>query len=237
MLYVCFTYAPDAPLLEFSARRLRQLDPEAIIVAISDSAAPIPSEHAPNGVLHRVSDFPRNGNLNGLDCILGMLQTMVALCKEFDADHIIKFDADLWANNIGAFLTSVDSGSFDYLATERWHFGQPAGYIYRLSARLLDRLAEEITSRQELGLFPPSNKYPEDQTIYALAMQCRASASLIPFTSGASTGVVDCTPEQLARAMSADVVHVGEPNADGSRASRLLVLGRMATLAHYARAL
>jgi hypothetical protein len=97
----------------------------------------------------------------------------------------------------------------------------------------VDRLAAEISARREAGLFPPNNPYPEDQTIYALALQLHASAALIPYTSGASTGLTDCSPDNLASATTADVVHCGEPLPDGSRASRLHVLGRMATLAHH----
>lgn len=233
MLYVAFTYAPDAPLLALASRRIRSLDPEAVIVAIDDSDNPTPPETRGPDILYRASNFPRSGNLNGLPCIVGMLSTMADLMTEFDSDHIIKFDSDLWANNLNAFLTSTDSATYDYLATERWHFAQPAGYIYRLSRRLCHRLATEIAARQEANLFPPSNKYPEDHTIYALALQLRAAAALIPFTSGASTGLTDCSPADLARAAEADVVHCGEPLPDGSRASRLQVLGRMATLAHF----
>lgn len=237
MLYCCFTHSPDAALLAISARRILALDHEAVIVAASDAAAPIPQDLLPDGVLHRETSFPRSGNLNGLDCIAGMVAFMADLCQEFEADHIVKFDADLWANNLAAFLTSTDSTSYDYLATERWHFAQPAGYIYRISSRLLERLLAEIPSRRAANLFPPDNKYPEDQTIYALALQCRAEAALIPYTSGASTGVTDCSPEQLAAALAADVVHAGEPMPDGSRAPRLLVLGRLATLATHCHAL
>lgn len=237
MLYVAFTYGPDAPLLALAARRIRALDPAAVIVAVDDPDSPTPAETRAPDILYREGAFPRGGNLNGLDCISGMLSTMSALMDEFDADHVVKFDSDLWANNLAAFLTSTDSDSYDYLATERWHFAQPAGYIYRLSRRLVSRLAAEIAARQEANLFPPSNKYPEDQTIYALALQLRAAAALIPFNSGASTGLTDCSPTDLARAAAADVVHCGEPLPDGSRASRLHVLGRMATLAHYVHSL
>jgi hypothetical protein len=233
MLFVCFTYGPDAPLLAMASRRIRSLDPSAIIVAIDDPDHPTPVDLQAADVSYRLSSFSRGGNLNGLDCIAGMLSTMAELMAEHEADHVVKFDSDLWANNLSAFLTSTDSGSYDYLATERWHFAQPAGYIYRISRRLVDRLAAEISARREAGLFPPNNPYPEDQTIYALALQLHASAALIPYTSGASTGLTDCSPDNLASATTADVVHCGEPLPDGSRASRLHVLGRMATLAHH----
>lgn len=237
MLYVSFTFASDAPLLALASRRIQALDANAIVVAIDDPEHPTPPEMRADGIIYRESAFPRGGNLNGLGCIAGMLSTMSDLMDEFDADHIVKFDSDLWPNNLSAFLTSTDSDSYDYLATERWHFAQPAGYIYRLSRRLCNRLSEEIAARRSLDLFPRDNKYPEDQTIYALALQLRAAAALIPFTSGASTGLTDCSPTDLARAASADVVHCGEPLPDGSRASRLQVLGRMATLAHYVHSL
>ena len=237
MIYVSFTFAADAPLLAIAARRIKSLDTSAIIVAVDDPEHPTPAEMRADGIIYRESDFRRSGNLNGLDCIAGMLSTMANLMDIYDADHIVKFDSDLWSNNLSAFLTSTDSNSYDYLATERWHFAQPAGYIYRLSRRLCSRLTEEIAARRSLDLFPPNNKYPEDQTIYALALQLRAASALIPFNSGASTGLSDCSPSDLARAASADVVHCGEPLPDGSRASRLHVLGRMATLAHYVHSL
>lgn len=237
MLYISFTYEADAPLLALAARRIQALDPSAIIVAVDDPEHPTPHEMRGDGIIYRETDFRRAGNLNGLDCIAGMLATMAEMMDMYDSDHIVKIDSDLWANNLSPFLISTDSESYDYLATERWHFSQPAGYIYRLSRRLCNRLAEEIAARRALDLFPPDNKYPEDQTIYALALQLRAAAALIPFNSGVSTGLTDCSPSDLARAAAADVVHCGEPLADGSRASRLHVLGRMATLAHYVNSL
>ena len=236
MLYVSFTHAPDGPLFHLAASRILQLDPDATIVAVTEEASPLPESCLPPGVIQRTSTFSRNGNLNGLDCISGMLQTMADLCLEFDCFHVIKFDADLWANNLKPFISSTHSDAYDYLATERWHFGQPAGYIYRVSSRLCERLLAEIQARKNAGLFPPDNKFPEDQTIYTLALQCRAAAALIPFTSGASTGVTDCSPDQLEKALAADVVHAGEPMPDGSRAPRLTVLGRLYTLSTLARA-
>lgn len=235
MLYVSFTHSPDGPLFHLAASRILTLDPDATIVAVTEEASPLPPACLPPGVIQRSSSFDRSGNLNGLACIEGMLRTMADLCLEFDSTHIIKFDADLWANNLTPFLTSTGSDSFDYLATERWHFAQPAGYIYRLSSRLCERLLAEIASRRAANLFPPNNKYPEDQTIYALALQVRAAACLIPFTSGASTGLTDCSPDQLATALAADVVHCGEPLPDGSRAPRLTVLGRMSTISTFSR--
>lgn len=237
MLYVCFSFAPDAPLLHLSARRIAQLDPDAQIVAVSDPDNPLNPADLPPNVIHRLGSFPRNGNLNGLDCIVGMLSTMADLLTEFDADHIVKFDSDMWPNNLSAFLHSTDADAYDYLATERWHFDQPAGYIYRLSRRLVSRLLTEIKKRREFDLFPPNNKYPEDLTIYALTRQLRAAAAIIPFTSGASSGLISCDPDNLAAAAAADVVHAGEPLPDGSRAPRLLVLGRMTALAHHVHAL
>lgn len=234
MLYACFTHAPDGPLFHMAASRILALDPDATIIAVTEEASPLPPACLPPGVLQRSSSFDRSGNLNGLACIEGMLRTMADLCLEFDSTHIVKFDADLWANNLKPFLSSTDSTAYDYLATERWHFAQPAGYIYRLSSRLCERLLAEIASRRSANLFPPNNKYPEDQTIYALALQVRASAALIPFTSGASTGLTDCSPDQIATALAAAVVHCGEPLPDGSRAPRLTVLGRMSTISTYA---
>ena len=236
MLYISFTHAPDGPLFHLAASRILELDPDATIVAVTEAASPLPPACLPPGVIQRSSSFDRAGNLNGLDCIAGMLRTMADLCLEFDSTHIVKFDADLWANNLKSFLSSTDSTAYDYLATERWHFAQPAGYIYRLSSRLCERLLAEIGSRQSANLFPPNNKYPEDQTIYALALQCRAAAALIPFTSGASTGLTDCSPDQLATTLAADVVHAGEPLPDGTRAPRLTVLGRLYTISTHARA-
>lgn len=237
MLFVSFTHAPDGPLFHLAASRILELDPDATIVAVTEDASPLPPACLPPGVIQRSSTFDRAGNLNGLACIEGMLRTMADLCLEFDSTHIVKFDADLWANNLKPFLSSTDSTAYDYLATERWHFAQPAGYIYRLSSRLCERLLAEIESRRAAGLFPPNNKYPEDQTIYALALQVRAAAALIPFTSGASTGLTDCSPEQIATALAADVVHAGEPLPDGSRAPRLTVLGRLYTISTYAHSL
>jgi hypothetical protein len=225
MLYVCFTYEKDLRLLALTSARVRQLDPDAVFVAVPDRAA-FSSMSVPEGVIQHVSNFDRGGNLNGLACIDGMLRTMAELMDLYQAEHCIKIDADCWCNNLMPWVKSATDNAFDYLATERWHFGQPAGYIYRLSRRLVGRLLDDIAARRSAGLFPPSNKFPEDQTIYALAMQNRAQCALVPFVSGRSTGLCEVEPEHLYRALAADVVHLGEPMADGSRADRLTVYAR-----------
>lgn len=232
MLYVTFCYAADETMLRLSTARLRALDPAAVIYAVNDPSAPITAEV--EGVRFLTSGFDRGRNLNGLECILHQLHTYRNLLARHNADYIIKFDCDCWPNHLGEFADTANHGSYcppDFLITERWQAFTPAGYCYRISRFMVQAILRLFSHRTATNSWPPHNKYPEDITLYHLALHTRLPVRLIPFTSGFSTGAEDTPPTPGCRQLTSAIVHCGEPHADGTRCHRATATLRMQLLA------
>lgn len=231
MLYVCFTYTADLPLLSLSSARIRELDPEAIIYAVEDAGAPLGASVP--GVRILRSPAPRNGNLNGLAQLSAELHAFCGLMNRHGADYIVKFDADTWCNDLGPFLQTRPVNGRpvpDYLAAENWQAFRPSGNIYRVSRWLVKRLLAMYEARTHCREWPPSYSYPEDVSVWGMACLTRLPLELIPFTSGFSTGMQDGGPGTNEACATAGVVHCGEPVSSGERASREHVALRMRLL-------
>lgn len=220
MLYVTFCYAPDTEMLRMASARIRELDSEAVIYAVNDAAKPI--RETIDGVVFLSSDFPRGGNLNGLAVVAGELAMFDRLLRKEGADFIVKFDCDLWANDLTPFLRTLPENGLavpDYLSVERFEAFKPSGMIYRLSRWMVARLLELFNARSKAELWT-KGLYPEDLTIYALAQQTRLLCELIPFASGFTAGMHDGGPGTYGDAVKAGVVHCGEPLPNGARVTR-----------------
>lgn len=227
MLYVTFCYAPDASMLRMQAAQIHRLDPQAVIYAVNDPAAPITG--AVEGVrFHTPAEqWPRGGNLNGLPAIYGQLLTYAALMRKHACDYIVKIDADVWPQCLAVYTATepVDGKPVpDYLAPERWQSFQPTGCIYRLSRWAVKALLQLFNARARAGLWLPHNKYPEDRTIFAMVQALRLPHALIPYASGHCVGFTEDVraghgpvPTSV---LAARIVHCGEPYADGTRCTR-----------------
>lgn len=232
MLYCIFTYKEDAALLSLCTARLRQIDPQARIFAISDAAAPISS--APEGVELRESSFPRGGTLNGLPCIAGMLATFRDILQAEGADYVIKLDSDTWLNRLPEGWEQDDG--IGYRGLERWQAFQPAGNCYRLSRQAVSSVIHLFEQRSAAGQWPPQSYYREDHMIYGMACLVCDEVTLEPYMSGLSVGMTDGPPGSHAACHAAAVVHCGEhcgytPQGQAIRPTRAHVLMRMALLA------
>ena len=112
------TYATDAALCAKAVRsveRLRRLCPDDRIrlVIADDAAAPLDALPA-EADARLTTTFPRNGNLNGLPCIRGLLDTYTAAALE-DDDWVVKMDSDT------------------YLCHLEWIRGREEGHVYNLN--------------------------------------------------------------------------------------------------------
>ncbi len=235
MLYCIFCYKEDEPLLALCAQRVKEVDPAAVIYAISDAAAPV--RKVPEGVQLRETSFPRGGSLNGLLCVAGMLSVFRELMEAEGAGYVVKLDADTWVNALPGW--EADDG-VGYLGFERWQVFQPAGHCYRLSRAAVERMCALFEERTRAGLWPPNALYREDHTIYGLATAAHMPQSLIPFMEGRSTGMADALPGEYEACRAAWVVHCGEHcgyDAKGQviRPTRGHVLMRMAVLKYELR--
>lgn len=87
-----FTYRGDESLIKGCVTNMRWCFPEARIVVADDAANPLTKPVLADGILYVRTNFPRLGNLNGRDCILGELQTFLDYSRP--GDLIIKVDTD-----------------------------------------------------------------------------------------------------------------------------------------------
>lgn len=130
---VFFSYAGDAQLLQQSLRAIPHLRAygDRIDVYLADDAAdPIPDipEHT-----HYISTtFYRCGNLNGLDCILGMARTYAHILSCADYDWIIKTDCDTYINHLH-WLRNINPADCLFTGTTHAH-DYPSGPCYAISA-------------------------------------------------------------------------------------------------------
>lgn len=107
-IYVCFTCQRDAKLLPLHRAALSHAAPGAKVYYVfspeeSAQAAPPPDSY------RVIADFPRNGNLLGLPCHLGMLETMQHLSEANQHAAVIKIDADVYMRS-DSFLDSLGKG-------------------------------------------------------------------------------------------------------------------------------
>lgn len=218
MLYITFCYAKDEAMLRMASARILELDPAAVIYAVNDPAAPIKGSIP--GVHLQQGDFDRGGNLNGLQAVAGELLTFERLLQQTGAQWLVKFDCDLWANDLTPFL-ATGPGAPDYLSVERAEAFKPSGLIYRLSRHMVRELIKLYNARTQARQWALAGyHYPEDVTIYALAQMTRMRCELIPYATGYTAGCGDGGPGANEHCHRAGCVHCGEPLPDGTRATR-----------------
>lgn len=91
-----FTYAGDAQEAVACVRCARTALPGALVTVADDSAFPVPEEvrraFLAYGARYKRTDFPRNGNLNGPECVRGIISTLAG--DAADDDIIVKIDSD-----------------------------------------------------------------------------------------------------------------------------------------------
>lgn len=190
-------------MLRMASARILELDPTALIYAVNDPAAPIKAE------------IPR------VRMLAGELAVFERLLLQTGSEWLIKFDCDLWANNLTPFL-DVSPGAPDYLSVERAEAFKPSGLIYRLSRHMVRECIAAFNARTRAGEWALNvgYHYPEDCTIYGLAQQTRMRCRLIPYASGYTAGCGDGGPGTNEHCHRAGVIHCGEPLPDGTRATR-----------------
>lgn len=233
MIYITFCYEPDTAMLLMASARIRTLDPKARIFAVNDPAAPV--KQAIPGVVFMTADFPRGGNLNGLSTVAGELAVFERLLKAERDEYLVKFDCDMWANDLSPFMRTKPEGGKhvpDYLSVERFEAFKPSGMIYRMSKWAVAAAIRVFNARSAAGQWVQGNQYPEDVTIYNLVQAARLHTELIPFASGYTAGMTDAGVGCYEGQKRAGVVHCGEPLPNGTRISREHATLRMRIIKH-----
>lgn len=109
---VYFTYERDAELLGMSLQALPQLrsreGDEVSVFVFDDANAPLAV--VPEGVVYEQTSFDRKGNLNGLECIDGMLALYESVFERTGAEWIVKLDCDTYLNDLD-WLRGMDAAT------------------------------------------------------------------------------------------------------------------------------
>ena len=94
------SFSGDEGCLFQCVRALEKLSPryDFEIFVIDDGHNPL--ENIPENVHYSKSFFNRNGNLNGRECVEGMLFCMLEAARLSGADVVIKIDSDIILNNL-----------------------------------------------------------------------------------------------------------------------------------------
>ena len=90
MLGIWFTYKKDKNLLKESIRSWRKLGGT---VAVFDEHR-LPMEEDIGADFYKRTKWNRRGNLNGWECIYGILESIVEACDEFGEEGGVKIDSD-----------------------------------------------------------------------------------------------------------------------------------------------
>lgn len=158
MNYAIFVYGGDAAALRICIDQVRRVDDEAHFYLFDDGRWPLEAEDVPEGddVTHEVTWFDRRGNLNGLECMRGMLGCMYRIPGE---GAVVKLDADTLLMDKAEIERSLEergklAGGMQCSVGLGW-----AGCCYWLTKRAI-REGLEVLVRREW----PEGKdgYPED---------------------------------------------------------------------------
>jgi hypothetical protein len=115
---ICFfSYAGDAALLDMALQavpRLRQQGHNVDVYLCNDAAAPL--VHIPSGCRVWQTTFDRKGNLNGAECICGMVDVYNSIFQNGIYEWILKTDCDTFINSLD-WLHGVSSRTHAFAGT------------------------------------------------------------------------------------------------------------------------
>ena len=98
---VYFCYRGDEVLLGMAlqaAERLRRRGDAVTVYLLDDVKAPL--EVVPPGVVYKRTSFERGGNLNGLECIVGMVDEYERILRVGGHEWLVKVDCDTFLNSL-----------------------------------------------------------------------------------------------------------------------------------------
>lgn len=163
-----FTYLGDADLIKGFIRNMKQVVPYAYVHIIADAANPLPKElisyirKVPK-VDYRESLFKRNGNLNGKEAIVGILNTMLSTSPKGEDSISIKIDTDTIISK-DTWIQKFANSRTKYLASPRPLAGVFSGVCYAFKRDLLEKTALQA---QRTPLYDTA---PEDICVGCLAV-------------------------------------------------------------------
>ena len=207
MNYAIFCYREDYKCLELCVGQIRRVDPDCTIYLFDDGKAPLARKDIPRGrdIIYKKTYFERNRNLNGLECIRGMLSCMRDIPGR---EPIIKIDADTLLMSLEEIRKSLFerrklAGGYQCAVPFAW-----SGVCYWVTRKFISDALDVLVTRE----FPTRNQdYPEDVTVSRLALYLygRKGADVIEFQGGKYLiGIRTCDSGQLSKL--AKLAHCGQ---------------------------
>lgn len=213
MNYAIFCYREDYKCLELCVGQIRRVDPDCTIYLFDDGKAPLARKDIPRGrdIIYKKTYFERNRNLNGLECIRGMLSCMRDIPGR---EPIIKIDADTLLMSLEEIRKSLFerrklAGGYQCAVPFAW-----SGVCYWVTRKFISDALDVLVTRE----FPTRNQdYPEDVTVSRLALYLygRKGVDVIEFQGGKYLiGIRTCDSGQLSKlaklARRVSAVHCGQ---------------------------
>ncbi len=169
MIPVCiFTHSGAALRLPWAVRGVLVVG--LIPVVCQDGGDPLPPHVlgwlASEGVEVRTTNFPRRGNLNGIECAAGICRELEAACIRHGSSHAIKLDDDTLIGDPQVFLNWLQFAAIGLTWSEGSRPGA-YGLAYCLSRQTAAQVAASLEAWPEID-----ETAPEDLTIWWLAKHC-----------------------------------------------------------------
>lgn len=164
---VIFTFSGDAEALLVNVPFLRARYPHAKVSVIDDAASPLSGKTVrllkSYDCFYRQSSFARRGNLNGFECVIGILEELQGAARRDGTTRVVKLDTDTFIVDPTELLEGTVAG-FESLSYNLF-----SGTAYAIETGALPALLEHVKSR--VGSFFNPNRLPEDQTIASTALR------------------------------------------------------------------
>lgn len=159
-----FTYRADAVCLGQCLRALHALGYPLDVYVWDDAANPLP--FAPSGCHYETTDFPREGNLNGIPCVRGILFCLLRSARMSEADYVLKIDSDTCLLSLRHILRDIAEHpdcvcGYRVSRTENYI----SGGAYTIPARALYDMILALNTYESAD-----GNYPEDRSINRLAL-------------------------------------------------------------------
>lgn len=172
---VTFTCTRDLPHLPQWAAAARYAFPGARLIAAFDNKESLPSGYSlPKGVTLVRTHFERNGNLNGIAAVHGILHSLSVIAEGLKAEFVMKVDTDTVLTS-DAWLTLFED-EFDYIGME----GQTPLTATGIAYAMTKNFSQKLTRITKSWVWQKNSKFPEDSTIFSLAA-IHGKVKLLPF--------------------------------------------------------
>lgn len=198
-LYLCFTCARDYCLMGKHYSIIRKCDPDATVVYAIDKEDEIPRK-IPRGAVIIRTDFARRGNLNGAECVRGMLMTMGELYERYHYDRLVKIDADT------ACLMTDWTGIGQFVGYHSSNGYYCSGCCYSLTINAIWRMLDYVF-RHDLG--DDDYVMPEDATMTMIAAASGNQVEILDGKAGCVPFLASCWSRDNLGINGLRVIHLG----------------------------